>query len=285
MGGGRLRPAPRTHRHVARFEPGRPTTYGTQRPHEVGVESPPDDEVRPFEEAFDAEAYEDDGPTTPPIPMSAAQGPADSVSAAPATVVPDEDDAPDIATDDLVSDAGQGQVAAADGSAPDAAPGPTPQGAAPWKHGHVPERGPRRFDQRPGGHPGPGRPPMAAQMPPGGPRPAPHMDRVGPDGEHLGPAGDRVGPSCTAPQLRRFIKSRAYVPMHELRRRFGILGGDDDVAGIDLEAHRVFVGLPAAEAQLLGDLLRGGEIGAEYSMDPQTPVVVGVYAMRPVPRP
>ena len=35
---------------------------------------------------------------------------------------------------------------------------------------------------------------------------------------------------CTAPQLRRFIKSRPYVPMHELRRRFAIDGGDDDVS-------------------------------------------------------
>jgi hypothetical protein len=96
---------------------------------------------------------------------------------------------------------------------------------------------------------------------------------------------ERVTPACTAPQLRRFIKSRAYVPMHELRRRFGIEGGDDDVSPIDLATGRLFVGLPMPEGQLLGDLLRGGEIGCELSMDPQTPIVVGVYAMRPVPRP
>src|SRR4029077_2191970 len=36
-------------------------------------------------------------------------------------------------------------------------------------------------------------------------------------------------PACTSPPLRRFIKSRAYVPMHELRRRFAIEGQDDDV--------------------------------------------------------
>lgn len=95
---------------------------------------------------------------------------------------------------------------------------------------------------------------------------------------------DRVVPQCTAPQLRRFIKSRAYVPMHELRRRFGIEGDDDDVTPIDLESGRLFVGLPGPEGQLVGDLLRGGEIGCELSMDPQTPVVVGVYAMRPIPR-
>jgi hypothetical protein len=73
--------------------------------------------------------------------------------------------------------------------------------------------------------------------------------------------------------------------MHELRRRFAIEGGDDDVTGVVLESGRIFVGLPAQEGQLLGDLLRGGEVGFELSLDPRTPIVVGVYAMRPVPRP
>lgn len=90
--------------------------------------------------------------------------------------------------------------------------------------------------------------------------------------------------SCTAPQLRRFIKSRPYVPMHELRRRFGILGTDDDVTQVRLASQAIYVGLPEREGALLGDLLRGGEIGCELSLDPRTPVVIGVYPMRPVPR-
>ena len=89
---------------------------------------------------------------------------------------------------------------------------------------------------------------------------------------------------CTAPQLRRFIKSRPYVPMHELRRRFGINGSEDDVTAVDLSSGRVFVGLPAREGGLLGELLRGGEVGYELSMDPRSPIVVGLYPMRPVPR-
>jgi hypothetical protein len=94
---------------------------------------------------------------------------------------------------------------------------------------------------------------------------------------------DRNG--CTAPQLRRFIKSRAYVPMHELRRRFAIEGGDDDVTPVDMDPGvRVFVGLPNREGRLLGDLLRSGDIGYELSFDPITPIVVGVFPMRPVPR-
>ncbi|MEA2613139.1 MAG: hypothetical protein QOI52_1098, partial [Chloroflexota bacterium] len=89
---------------------------------------------------------------------------------------------------------------------------------------------------------------------------------------------------CTAPQLRRFIKSRPYVPMHELRRRFAIDGGDDEVTQVSIAQGHVYVGLPQREGSLLGELLRGGEIGYELSLDPRTPVVVGVYPMRPVPR-
>ena len=95
-------------------------------------------------------------------------------------------------------------------------------------------------------------------------------------------AGER---GATGPQLRRFIKSRAYVPMHELRRRFLINGGDDEVTPVDLgERRRVFVGLPEREGRLLGELLRGGDIGYELSLDPISPIVVGVYPMRPVTR-
>ena len=65
--------------------------------------------------------------------------------------------------------------------------------------------------------------------------------------------GDRNG-QCTAPQLRRFIKSRPYVPMHELRRRFGINGDDDDVdpgparSGLDLRRPADARGSPARRA-------------------------------------
>jgi hypothetical protein len=89
---------------------------------------------------------------------------------------------------------------------------------------------------------------------------------------------------CTAPQLRRFIKSRPYVPMHELRRRFGIDGDDDDVTPVRLELGWVYVGLPTREGGLLGELLKAGEIGYELSLDPRTPIVIGIYPMRPIPR-
>lgn len=102
-----------------------------------------------------------------------------------------------------------------------------------------------------------------------------------PDGV-IGP-DQRMAP-CTAPQLRRFIKSRPYVPMHELRRRFSINGEDDDVTPVRLDPGWIYVGLPSHEGHLLGDLLRSGEIGYELSLDPRTPIVIGVYPMRPIAR-
>jgi hypothetical protein len=104
---------------------------------------------------------------------------------------------------------------------------------------------------------------------------------------HLSDAADMNGAAragCTAPQLRRFIKSRPYVPMHELRRRFGINGAEDEVSALPIDEACVYVGLPERECRLLGELVRGGEVGYELSLDPRTPIVVGVYPMRPVPR-
>lgn len=104
----------------------------------------------------------------------------------------------------------------------------------------------------------------------------------GPQNGHSPGGNGSLG--CTAPQLRRFIKSRPYVPMHELRRRFAIVTDDDDVTRVAMDDGAIFVGLPPREGALLGELLRGGEIGYELSLDPRTPVVIGVYPMRPVLR-
>jgi hypothetical protein len=93
------------------------------------------------------------------------------------------------------------------------------------------------------------------------------------------------GPSgCTAAQLRRFIKSRAYVPLHELRRRFELPGSEDDVNPVTVGGRHLFVGLPRREAVLLGELLGAGDVGCELLLDPVTPLIVGVFPMRPVPR-
>jgi hypothetical protein len=97
-------------------------------------------------------------------------------------------------------------------------------------------------------------------------------------------AGPAEGSACTQAQLRRFIKSRPYVPMHELRRRFELNGEADDVNPVRLSGSTVYVGLPPRESGFLADLARQGEIGLELCHDPLVAVVVGVYAMRPVSR-
>lgn len=89
---------------------------------------------------------------------------------------------------------------------------------------------------------------------------------------------------CTAAQLRRFIKSRPYVPMHELRRRFELNGGADDVSPIATSAGTVFLGLPHRESRFLADLVRQGDVGLEICRDPSAPMVVGVFAMKPISR-
>ena len=93
-----------------------------------------------------------------------------------------------------------------------------------------------------------------------------------------------LGRQCTQPQLRRFIKSRAYIPMHELRRRFELNGAADEMTAIRYEGRFIFIGLPDREAHMIGDLVRQGEVGVELSLDPEAGVAVGVFAMRPVLR-
>ena len=105
------------------------------------------------------------------------------------------------------------------------------------------------------------------------------------DGGALGGGALEPATPCTQAQLRRFIKSRPYVPLHELRRRFGLNGGDDDVSGVDVDGRRLFIGLPERETGLLGELLRQGDVGYELLLDPTSPIVIGVFPMRPVQRP
>jgi hypothetical protein len=93
-----------------------------------------------------------------------------------------------------------------------------------------------------------------------------------------------AGHGCTAAQLRRFIKSRPYVPMHELRRRFELNGEADVLTSIRTGDGTAFLGLEIRESRLIEDLVRQGEIGVELCRDPLVPVVVGVFPMRPISR-
>jgi hypothetical protein len=92
------------------------------------------------------------------------------------------------------------------------------------------------------------------------------------------------GYGCTGAQLRRFITSRPYVPMHELRRRFELNGAADDVCPIDTPNGTVYLGLPDRESQLIAELVRQGDVALELCRDPRVPIAVGVYPIRPISR-
>jgi hypothetical protein len=96
------------------------------------------------------------------------------------------------------------------------------------------------------------------------------------------PAVAKTG--CTLAQMRRFIKSRPYVPVHELRRRFLIEGIEDEMSPVTVDKGKLFVGLPEREAGFLGELIKAGEVGCELLLDPTSPAVIGVFPMRPVAR-
>jgi hypothetical protein len=79
--------------------------------------------------------------------------------------------------------------------------------------------------------------------------------------------------------LRRFITSRPYVTVAELRRRFG-LDDPDAMAHVQRNGTSAWIGLPEREATKLQELWHRDELGLEMSVEVQAPVIVGVYPMR-----
>jgi hypothetical protein len=78
--------------------------------------------------------------------------------------------------------------------------------------------------------------------------------------------------------LRRYLTSRPYVAVAEIRRRFSLEA--DAMSRVANNGTRAFVGLPEREALKLQELWERGEIGLELSVEVSAPVVVGVYPMR-----
>lgn len=79
--------------------------------------------------------------------------------------------------------------------------------------------------------------------------------------------------------LRRFLTSRPYVPVAEIRRRFGI-DDPDCMCRVERDGQSAYVGLPEREALKIQDLWSRGEIGLELSVEVRAPVVVGIFPMR-----
>ena len=79
--------------------------------------------------------------------------------------------------------------------------------------------------------------------------------------------------------LRRFISSRPYVAIAELRRRF-VLDQPDAMSRVERDGMVAWVGLPERETAKLQDLWLRDEIGLQLSVEVHAPVVVGIFPMR-----
>ncbi len=76
--------------------------------------------------------------------------------------------------------------------------------------------------------------------------------------------------------LRRFVSSRPYIPVGELRRRFA-LDEPDAMARISRNGTTAYVGLPEREAVKVEELWQRDELGVELSVDVRAPVIVGLF--------
>jgi len=75
-----------------------------------------------------------------------------------------------------------------------------------------------------------------------------------------------------------FIRSRSYVSIPDIRRRFNLDEGDD-VSMIVGGNGQLFVGLPSDAARVLGDLMREGRVGLETEPGLLARAVVGAYVI------
>jgi hypothetical protein len=71
--------------------------------------------------------------------------------------------------------------------------------------------------------------------------------------------------------------SRPYVPIHELRRTYGLPGDEDLTVKIATPDGDAWVGLPEREAKLIEQLVQQGEIGLVFHEMPRARVVLGIY--------
>jgi hypothetical protein len=78
--------------------------------------------------------------------------------------------------------------------------------------------------------------------------------------------------------LRRYLTSRPYIAVADIRRRFGL--DPDAMSVVVRNGTTAYIGLPEREASKLQDLWQRDEVGVELSVEVRAPVVVGVYPMR-----
>jgi hypothetical protein len=78
--------------------------------------------------------------------------------------------------------------------------------------------------------------------------------------------------------LRRYLTSRPYIAVADIRRRFGL--DPEAMSVVSRNGTTAFVGLPEREATKLQDLWQRDEVGVELSVEVRAPVVVGIYPIR-----
>jgi hypothetical protein len=78
--------------------------------------------------------------------------------------------------------------------------------------------------------------------------------------------------------LRRYLTSRPYIAVADIRRRFGL--DPDAMSVVARNGTTAYIGLPEREASKLQDLWQRDEVGVELSVEVKAPVVVGIYPMR-----
>ena len=78
--------------------------------------------------------------------------------------------------------------------------------------------------------------------------------------------------------LRRYLTSRPYIAIADIRRRFGL--EPDAMSVVSRNGTTAYIGLPERESTKLQDLWQREEVGLELSVEVRAPVVVGIYPMR-----
>ncbi len=78
--------------------------------------------------------------------------------------------------------------------------------------------------------------------------------------------------------LRRYLTSRPYIAIADIRRRFGL--EPDAMSVVSRNGTTAYIGLPERESTKLQDLWQRDEVGVELSVEVHAPVVVGIYPMR-----
>lgn len=84
---------------------------------------------------------------------------------------------------------------------------------------------------------------------------------------------------ATPAQVRRIAKARPYVPLHDLRRTYGLPGDEEITTRIETPEGAAWIGLPEREARIIESLVREGEIALIFADSSRARVVLGLHSL------